>query len=186
MGEEAFYELASEWRPLPAPFDDRQGLYLSGNNHSDDLFMFIKRRVSGLKPNTAYTLSFEVELVANAGAGCVGIGGAPGESVYVKVGATADEPMAVRDQANDYRMTNDKGRQSQGGQDAIVIGDLANPQLDCGGDNYAPKVLTSNKVAFEAITDNTGRIWLMVGTDSGFEGVSKVYYTRVSVTAEEI
>ena len=31
-------------------------------------------------------------------------------------------------------------------------------------------------------TDGEGRVWLIVGTDSGFEGLSAFYYSRISYT----
>ena len=58
-----FYELKHGYTNLPANLGMRKAIMLSGNNHSDDLFMFIKRKVTGLNPNTSYTLVFEVELL---------------------------------------------------------------------------------------------------------------------------
>ena len=58
-----FYELKFAYTTLPENLGEQQSLMLSGHNHSDDLFMFIKRKVSGLIPNTTYTLVFEVELL---------------------------------------------------------------------------------------------------------------------------
>jgi len=54
-----------------------KSMMISGTNHSDDLFMFMKRKVTGLSPNTDYTIVFDVELASNAPKGTVGIGGAP-------------------------------------------------------------------------------------------------------------
>ena len=99
-GEEAFYELAWGWENLPTETvsmgSDAQvltkGLFLSGNNHSDDLFMFCKRQINGLQPNTVYSLIFSVIIESNIPSGSIGIGGSPGESVYFKVGASTEEP----------------------------------------------------------------------------------------------
>jgi len=30
--------------------------------------------------------------------------------------------------------------------------------------------------------DDAGRVWLIVGTDSGFEGLTALYYARISYT----
>ena len=35
-----------------------------------------------------------------------------------------------------------------------------------------------------ATTDGTGRLWVFVGTDSGFEGLTAVYYDQVIVELE--
>lgn len=36
----------------------------------------------------------------------------------------------------------------------------------------------------QAEADDEGRIWLIVGTDSGFEGRTELYYTRYRATFE--
>ena len=60
LGEESFYELSYELSNLPTPLNTNSGaLKQSGNNHSDDLFMFIRRQINGLKPNTDYRVSYE-------------------------------------------------------------------------------------------------------------------------------
>ena len=74
VGEESFYELSWGWDNLPAEVtvDGKEasktlskGLFLSGNNHSDDLFMFVKRKITGLDPNTAYSVQFSVLIESN-------------------------------------------------------------------------------------------------------------------------
>jgi hypothetical protein len=43
LGEESFYELSYELSNLPTPLNTNSGaLKQSGNNHSDDLFMFFE------------------------------------------------------------------------------------------------------------------------------------------------
>ena len=39
---------------------------MSGSNHSDDLFMYIKRQVTGLKPSAQYVLDVSVTIDTNA------------------------------------------------------------------------------------------------------------------------
>lgn len=134
VGEEVFYELESDWGQLPAPLDSLNGIYFSGNNHSDDLFMYIKRHLTGLKPNTRYAISFNVEIAINVAMGCVGHGGAPGESVVVKSGASVVEPVGENHDEGGiqyYRMNIDHGDHTLGGDDAVVIGNVANTQTDC-------------------------------------------------------
>ena len=119
------YELKFAYTDLPANLGtNKKSMMLSGNNHSDDLFMFMKRKVTDLSPNTDYTLVFEVELASNAPKGAVGIGGAPGESVFLKAGAAGTEPKKVIED-NQYALNVDKGNQSAPGEIAIVLGDIA-------------------------------------------------------------
>lgn len=185
-GEEDFYELESEWKALPAPLAAMNGIYISGNNHSDDLFMYAKRRLTGLKPNTRYSLLFGVEFATNADSGCVGIGGAPGEGVVVKVGATEDEPEADQQSQGNIRMNIDHGDQTNGGSDAIVIGDIAGTQTDCEDEEYELKRLDNEDSPFEAFTGEDGSLWALFATDSGFEGKTSIYFTRMEILVEEI
>lgn len=178
VGEEHFYDLVFEHDTLPEPLDQNQfALKLSGNNHSDDLFMFAKRKVSGLEPNKVYFITFTLEFASNVPDNMVGVGGSPGESVYVKAGAAATEPKKVRDGENYYRMNIDKDNQAQSGQDMVVIGDFSN---DTDQEVYTLKTVT-NESPFGAATDENGNLWIIIGTDSGFEATTTIYYNSVKV-----
>ena len=60
--DQSIYELAHGHRPLPGGIVEGGGIYVQGHNRSDDLFMFLKRRVDGLRPNTAYAVSVSLVL----------------------------------------------------------------------------------------------------------------------------
>jgi hypothetical protein len=178
--DSSFYELKHGYTNLPANLAPRKAIMLSGNNHSDDLFMFIKRKVTGLNPNTSYTLVFEVELASNAPKGAAGVGGSPGESVYLKAGASEIEP-GKKVQGDQYVLNIDKGNQGDAGSNATVLGDIATPLTVA---EYA--LITRNNASpsaepLIAQSNSAGDIWLMIGTDSGFEGTTTVYYTKINV-----
>jgi hypothetical protein len=158
-----------------------RGLRLSGDNRSDDLFMYVKRQITGLAPRAVYAIRLRFTLYTNAGEGCAGIGGAPGESVYVKAGAAAVEPDAVESTDGELRMNLDKGEQSQDGADAIVIGDLAAAGANCSGTVFVPKRFATPRGALAAETDRDGNLWVLLGTDSGFEGRTTYFITHVRV-----
>jgi hypothetical protein len=183
------FELSSDWIPIPAPLDTRYGLYLSGTNRSDDLIMFATSRVGDLEPNARYALLFTVEIASKTAAGCVGIGGAPGESVYVKAGASVVQPTRIvrNDGAGDYyRINLDVGSQSQGGSDAVVLGDIATQQTSCEDAVYTLKILENTASPFTVFTNEEGALWLLVAFDSGFEGTTSVFVTRFAVQASRI
>ncbi|MXZ87213.1 MAG: hypothetical protein F4Z02_16380 [Acidimicrobiia bacterium] len=175
----AIYELDSEHRALPDGLEG-SGIYIQGHNRSDDLFMYLKRRIEGLEPSAIYTVSASIDMATNISPAMVGIGGSPGESVYVKVGASTEEPVAVTGSNNHLRMNIDKGNQSRSGSVMEVIGDVANPEVV--GDEYRIKSLASGPGFLSVETDSEGRAWLIVGTDSGFEGLTTLYYDQVSFT----
>jgi hypothetical protein len=179
VGEDSVYALNFAYTDRPANLGANQkSMMLSGNNHSDDLFMFMKRKITNLSPNTDYTLVFDVELASNAPKGAVGIGGAPGESVFLKAGASGTEPKKVIED-NQYTLNIDKGNQSTAGEMAVVLGDIAVPN-----DTKQYTLITRNNAGnapFTARSNSKGEMWLIVGTDSGFEGTTTVYYTKVGV-----
>ena len=76
---EEIYELTSGHRALPAPLESQSGLFISGVNRSDDLFMFFKGPIDGLTPEASYAVEVSVEIATSTPAGCFGVGGAPGE-----------------------------------------------------------------------------------------------------------
>ncbi len=86
-------ELVAEYRRLPAPLDQtRGGLFTSGFNYTDDLFMFWKRRVDGLPNDRIYVVEFTVEFATNVPKDAGGVGSSPSTSVFVKVSASNREP----------------------------------------------------------------------------------------------
>jgi hypothetical protein len=179
--DSAFYELRFEYTNRPselAPSSPQKAILISGNNHSDDLFMFIKKKVAGLQPNTNYTVVFEIEMASNALKNQVGVGGAPGEGVFVKAGATPVEPLKIIDGSNYYRMNIDKGNQGSGGIDMMVLGNIAVETADY---NLISRNNTNQYAPFIAKSNSAGELWLIVGTDSGFEGITTLYYTHINV-----
>ena len=177
--DQSIYELEHGHRPLPDGLEG-SGIYVQGHNRSDDLFMYLTRRVDGLRPNTAYDVSVSIDLAANVPAGSFGIGGSPGESVYVKAGASTIEPVAEEDSSRYLRMNIDKGNQSNGGESMVVLGNVANREVV--NEEYRIKTLDNVDLPLIVATDSEGAIWLIVGTDSGFEGLSRLYYASISYT----
>ncbi|MDT8324441.1 MAG: hypothetical protein RRA94_10035 [Bacteroidota bacterium] len=179
-GEETFYRLAAAHARLPAPLDSTaHALMISGSNHSDDLFMYMKKRITGLLPHTVYRVRFDVEFASNASTTSFGIGGAPGGAVTVKCGASAREPMGVLDEAGYYRMNIDKGNQVQRGADMDTIGNVGVTDTTTV---YALTTRSNATHLFTVTTDGTGGAWVIIGTDSGFEGITTLYYNRIVVT----
>jgi hypothetical protein len=178
-GEEDFYELDFAQAALPAELGDGGGLRLGGDNHSDDLFMYLSYRLDGLKPSASYTLDVEVDIGTNAPTDCGGIGGSPGPSVHFKIGASAREPESSADSQGILRLNLDKGNQATDGADLKRVGDVGNT-LVCPDPLYQRKTLELSDFAVTTAAD--GSLWLLVGTDSGFEGETILYYDKISAT----
>lgn len=174
-GSEEFYELKSGMRMLPRSIKlKRKAFFISGNNHSDDLCMFMTRKVSGLKPNTRYKVQFSVSFASASPEDAFGVGGSP--AITVKAGVCHVRPKV---EGEDSLLNIDKGNQSQGGKDAMVIGDTG-VNVPTDPTTYRMKTLSNKGEPFVFKTDATGKAWLFVATDSGFEATTSLYVTRIS------
>lgn len=147
--------------------------------------MFMKKRITGLLPGTEYLFGVEVTFATNAPRGCAGAGGAPGESVYLKAGISVEEPQPIHTDGS-WRMNIDKGDQGNDGKDARVIGDIANSSTMCSGTPYEMKTVTGIPVARTVRVSAEGSVWLMIGTDSGFEAMTSLYYARVLLLGKPV
>ena len=173
-------DIVTEYRALPAPLSGK-GLYTYGTNRSDDLFIYIKKKYAGFAPNTTYALSFQTTIASNVATGCFGVGGSPGDSVWVFGGASPVEPLTVQ-KANDFTMNIDRGGQSGSGKYAQVLGTIGNASTDCGKAPYMEKKLSST-TPLNVKTEADGSLWLLFGIDSGFESTSHIYYRNITVNA---
>lgn len=178
LGQEDFYNLDFGLRPLPSNVGDEQALLITGDNRSDDLFMYFRHQVTGLTPKTNYSVTFNLELASNAPEESVGIGGSPARSVFLKAGATLVEPLPIINDPNEdaIRLNIDKGNQAQSGQDSVILGDIAKP--DDGTFDYALITRSNSSERFTFRTDQVGNAWLYFGTDSGYEGTTTLFYTK--------
>lgn len=173
------YQLKYAYTEKPYGLSEGKAVMLSGNNRGSGLFMFLKRKIIGLKPNAYYSVTYNVEFASNAIKNSTGLGPSPGDSVYVKVGASELEPKSVI-RSGKFEMNIDKGDYEQGGRDMITIGDIASIK---DNDEYV-LVLRSNSTPYnnlvEVQTNSDGELWLIVGTDSGYTGITTLYYTKIN------
>ena len=180
LGEDEFFQLDSGLRPLPNNLGDGTALFITGDNRSDDLFMYFRQEINGLEPNTNYEVQFDIELASNAPDGSVGIGGSPANSVFLKAGVTLIEPLPLVDSSGYLRLNVDKGNQANSGTDSVLLGDIAKPESDTFDFDYEI-IERTNQEPFVFSSDDSGNAWLYFGTDSGFEGTTALYYTNFVV-----
>ena len=174
------YELTSGYRLLPAPLEPKSALFISGVNRSDDLFMFFKGQVGGLAPGARYDVSVSVEIASDTPAGCIGVGGAPGESVWIKAGASETEPLPILE-GTYLRMNIDIGNQSNGGDSAVVLGNVANSRSCEESRLWELKDFPARSTPIPVWASPDGRVWLLFGVDSGFESRTEIYFTRATL-----
>ena len=172
-------------KPLPAPLSGN-GFYLSSHNNSDDVLTYVKRQVGGFVAGAKYAVNFELHYVTDAATGCMGVGGSRGESVWMVAAASADEPKLVTDTGIGYEHLNiDRGNQAASGKQGKVLGTQGADKLSCDGGVFAAQVRSSSE-AVELQADKDGKIWVMLGTDSGYESTNAVYLQGAVITAKPI
>ncbi|TCP63735.1 hypothetical protein [Baia soyae] len=135
-----------------------------------------------VKPNTTYKVDFDFDIATNEAAGSFGIGGSPASSLHVKAGASIVDPQTyVKDGYN--RLNIDHGHQKNDGKNTIRIGDLG--KLHTTDKSYEIKNFKNESRPFYIKSDSKGQLWLVVGTDSGYEGITKYYIPRIKATLTE-
>jgi hypothetical protein len=171
------YEMLAEIRSLPPELGvSGTGFYIQGHNRCDCLGMYLKRRLSvldGVVPGQRYRLSYTVMLASNAQTGCIGPG-SPGESVRLLFGGSQIEPITF---AGPY----DTRRLNVESTVASLDGDIANG-LPCNL-NSKPyvSIQRSHTHTTDVTADSAGDLWMFVGTRSGFEGFTTLYYQQIDV-----
>jgi hypothetical protein len=173
-GDSVFYGLKFKYDTVPGTKGNRKGLMLGGNNHSGSLFMFVRKKLTGLKPNTTYRVLFNVRLASKEKTGS----GAPGESVFVKAGVTRVQPKKVLTDGT-YRMNVNIGSQAEAGPDVLVLGHIG---VSATTSSFTEVYRNNNASSpFQVTTGQDGEVWVFIGTDSGYAGVTTVYFTGFDV-----
>lgn len=172
------YEMKHSHATLPSSITPSQsGIKVRGHNRSDDLCMYLSKKITDLEPNTTYALDITLQLASNVPTKAIGVGGAPGESVYIKIGASNIEPKKIKGTEGNYILSIDKGQQSQSGKDMTVIGHIGVSDTT----TQYTLIERKNNSPFLQTTNNKGELWLLVGTDSGYEGLTEIYFANIAV-----
>jgi len=183
VGMESSIGFQSGWSPMPSPLTGG-GFKLSGNNASDDLWMFASRGLTsashGIVPNALYDVTMTVWIGSNAPSGCIGTGGAPGESVWLKGNVAATQPRTVVS-GGEVLFNLNKGNQAEIGPQALSFGDLANGDPCEDPPRYKLLVRTATRPTPVRATSG-GNLFIYFGSDSGFESRSTYFIDQVRVT----
>jgi hypothetical protein len=179
-GQESAVTFSAMPERLPSPLGNLAGYAVSGANPSADVFLYIWKLVTGLTPNTDYTVTVSLHFATNAPPGCPS---GPGENVTLKAGAASVQPANVT-QANRVTVNFDKGNQATGGANAAALGNFAQTTAagTCAQPLYAEKTLTTGTNSPLVTSDANGQLWLVIGLDSGFAGTTKVYFLDGAAT----
>ena len=157
----------------------------SGHATNSDLFMFVKQQISGLQPNSRYTIDIEVELNSQLMEEYNGDLEDSRFGSFLKVGAFKTEPLTTVEQDEDnpdlsiVKTVFDKGENEKGGQDMMMIGRLEYTRI-----GEKPVLLNGSNGDFPiyAATDAEGKLWIAVGIDTNIPVYQEVSYTYINAT----
>jgi hypothetical protein len=170
-------ELETAFTYLPRKLNGIQGVKLEGTNNGTNLFMFLKKKITGLKPNTPYIIAYHVEYATNKS---VADKDGEGKSVHLMAGATPLEPKKVVEKKL-VVLNIDKGTYNDLGEDMVVLGPLGAKESD--GENYqlVQRNNANENAAFYATSNSKGELWVVIGTESNFVGRTTIYYTKFNL-----
>lgn len=162
---------------LVSPLDTtKYGFKVEGRNDEDSLFLYAKKKVSGLNSSRTYLVYYSVDLASSY----PDTANSAGRMGNLKVGASADEPKAVRDTVTSYsRLAIKKGLWNVDGKEMVLLGNLSNTATTSG---YKLIGYNNNAKPLEVKPNAQGEIWLSVGADTRFKGTTTVFFDRIKVT----
>jgi hypothetical protein len=152
---------------------NQKSLMLSGKNIGQKLTMFIKKKITGLAPDTDYTLVYDVMFASN-----VNKGTPSADSVTVITGSFSQEPIPVESEGY-YLLGTSYGPLSGS---YYQLGSIANTNAIPEYDYVDVGNATSKYPYIKGRTNSLGELWLFVGVDSLYKGTTTIYFTSVEVT----
>ncbi len=178
VSEEDSLGLTFEPSGLPEPLNvDEGSLMITGAGGGENLFLYTKKKITDLEPNTTYQVTFKVTLAATVDTTGTGVANNNVE-MHVKAGVALEEPVTGEDETGYNRFTGiDKGDIGQNGANAVVLKSFTGDTL---WDNWALDTV-SNDTPVEITTDENGEAWAFVGTETVAGDVTTVYYDKIEV-----
>lgn len=162
---------------LVSPLDTTNyGFKVEGRNDEDSLFLYAKKKVSGLNSSRTYLVYYSVDLSSSY----PDTANSPGRMGSLKVGASVDEPKVVQNTETKYNgIAIKKGLWSVDGKEMVILGNLSNTATTPG---YKLIGYNNNAKPLEIKPNAQGEIWLCVGADTHYKGVTTVFFDRIKVT----
>jgi hypothetical protein len=180
------------------------GLLVQGNNHSDDMDMYIAREFSaddGIAPNTTYEVTFErYTFASDAPALAFGAGGSPDLNLSGAVTALDPFEYVLDDIPEQPHARHRPGLFEAGeiglGTTAVCIqpgSPVSFPGLEecptSGRIHFEVNEVIkspSTKRTLQVTSDADGRFWVMIGGHSGFEAFSAYFHRTLSLRVDEL
>jgi hypothetical protein len=121
-----------------------------------NLFPFLRKRITGLTPNTEYKITFRMVLAT-------AYGQFSKDTIWIKAGATKVEPRKIRGDNKVARINISKGPARGPGADMDTLGYIGYSGM---GHSFPEPVSLDNAThPFRVQSDTTGALWVVVGAE---------------------
>jgi hypothetical protein len=97
--------------------------------------------------------------------------------------ASGDEPKTVKQANGAYRMNLDRGNNAESGTQGKVLGVQGVEGLSCDGGAWTQATRKSDE-AIAVTADKEGKLWIVLGTDSGFEATNALFLLSATVNVK--
>ncbi len=176
QGAEEQYELEFAYTKLPEPLDTNlTSVKLAAVNPGRDLLSCMYVPVTGLIPNATYKVTFNLWIASDIPTG------GPSD-ISIGVGALDTIPVNTLDASDIYRPSFEVDLQNGfSNTNMIVLGTLGATDTTTV---YTPIARNNYSRPMNCRTNNEGKLYLLVGWDSGYDGKIAVYFKSVFVTLE--
>ncbi|HWV29750.1 MAG TPA: hypothetical protein VN038_08870 [Dyadobacter sp.] len=164
---------------LPRGLDTTQyGFRVLSRYSKGNMFSYLKKRVTGFKPNKPYEMTLQVDLATKYTASAVV------DKVTFKSGVSPIEPVTKKLTSGIYAFNLDKGTGTQVGKDVLLSGSIASTNADT---RYYTLLRYSNDGQPVTVTaNNQGELWFYAGTDSDYKDTTVFYFDRITARFKEL
>jgi|GEM_PF-4397448 len=174
--KDSVYELTSNIQDIPD--NSSKGLFMSGNNQSESLLMYLSKSIVAL-PDAQYTVKIDFDIATNL-VNNVDDGNNNGQAMYVKAGVTT-VPFSTIIDGKDFVRTNlDLGSLVNSGPDGRTLGTVE--KVNSEDESYQYRHFTQS---FRVTTKEDGLISILIAVESNISGVSSLYFDNIIIELAE-
>jgi len=130
--------------------------------------MYLKKKITGLKANTDYEVQLPIDRSKCSNHN-------DGNRRFRQAKASTSKQAHLP--TCRWFQTTTQGHQSSEDSEMFSIGNVSN--FEVVGSEYRIKTLENRGRTVTVSSDEFGQLWLIVGTDSGFEGLRTFYYSPI-------
>jgi len=176
-----YTEPSVKWSNLFGSMSDRGGISFSGKNQYGSLFLYIQKEVTGLLPNRNYRVTFNMNWLAWLEADA--------SPVLIMLVVTDQESTVVLSlkELHNGTLITERGVSFGTGFSGFIERDVKFAGRLTPNENGHPFLQNVNNFdnAFYANTDDSGRLFLMIGIETENEKIEHIYLNTLRVLLHE-